>query len=246
MSSKRDDVVYRSCDVNGDLTILLIGSPGAGKSATGNSILGEKLFVSKASAKTVTVECEKRACVRDGRRLVVVDTPGFLNSNRPEEVRSDISQCLQLCSPGPHAIVLVLQTGRFTEEERDAVHRVQDLFGAQALKRMVIVFTRKDDLGDKSIQTFVKEAEPTLRKLIAKCGGRYCAFNNRATREENNRQVSELIKIIEQVNGTKLYTSTGKIPRKAINKRMAIGAVLGLAILLVLLGVVVWYLTKKH
>ncbi|XP_078541465.1 GTPase IMAP family member 5-like [Lissotriton helveticus] len=187
------------CTKERETIFLLIGSTGAGKSATGNSILGERRFESRASARTVTLECQREVCVRDGKRLVVVDTPGFLNSTCPEELRSDVSRCLELCGPGgPHVLLLVLQTGRFTQEECEAVQRVQRLFGAQVLNRMVVVFTRKDDLGDKTIQAFVKEAETALRKLITKCGGRYCAFNNRTTGEENDKQVEELFALIDK------------------------------------------------
>ncbi|XP_078541462.1 GTPase IMAP family member 3-like [Lissotriton helveticus] len=182
-----------------ELRIVLVGSAGAGKSATGNSILGEKHFESRASARTVTLECQREVCVRAGRSLVVVDTPGFLNK---KTYKGQVKECLKRCGPGgPPTIVLVLQTGRFTQEEREAVKTIKSLFGKKTQKHMVVVFTRKDDLGETSIKNFVKESEPTLRKLIAECGGRFCAVNNRATGEENTRQVEELMRMINEAEG---------------------------------------------
>ncbi|KAJ1195904.1 hypothetical protein NDU88_005169 [Pleurodeles waltl] len=215
----------------GELRIILTGSAGAGKSATGNSILDGKHFLSKASQNSVTLTCDARTGFWKGTKLVVVDTPGFFSRSTPaEEVKPEVRQCLNLCHPGPHAIVLVLQTGRFSQEERQSVERIQSLFGRKARKHMVIVFTRKEDLEDKSIDQFVKEAEPGLKQLIAKCGGRYCAFSNKGTRDVNTQQVQELMNIIKRMveeNGGHFIPDEGFTLKDLVNKGAAIGAVVG-------------------
>lgn len=144
-------------DPASELRIVLVGKTGGGKTSVLNALMGRP-GLEKPSASSQTTECSVETMTLYGQNLVVVDTPGVMNTEKTtDEIKKDIVGTMMNAAPGPHVFLLVLKCGRITNTKPYEV--IQTIFGEESKRFTLAVLTcmdvkndDKDDANDKAVK----------------------------------------------------------------------------------------------
>ncbi|XP_056270892.1 GTPase IMAP family member 8-like isoform X2 [Pseudoliparis swirei] len=191
-----------------EVRLILIGERWAGKSVSGNTILGKERF---ECGRTRTTQTEVRHAKAQGRRLLVVDAPGWSRSLSLTEIPEGDKRRFKLnasrCPPGPHAFLLVVPVdSAFSVKNRRTVEEHMKLLGERVWRHTVVLFTCGDFLGEKTIEQHIESEGESLRWLTERCWNRYHVFDNKD--RGDGGQVRRLLQMVDEVarhNGGRCY-----------------------------------------
>uniref|UniRef100_A0A3P9N6Z4 GTPase IMAP family member 8 n=1 Tax=Poecilia reticulata TaxID=8081 RepID=A0A3P9N6Z4_POERE len=171
------------------LRLVLIGAELEGKSSAGNTIMGRPAFCVNNSGSRTT-HSEISHSVVEGRRLTVVDSPGWFYINTLQETsemdKLEIESSVNLCPPGPHAVLLVV--GLETATHATCLRSVQEhmsLFREEIWKHTLVLFTMSDWLGTKTVEEHI-ESDEGLQWIVNKCENRTSQLKGESTSVPND------------------------------------------------------------
>ncbi|XP_017543834.2 GTPase IMAP family member 8-like isoform X2 [Pygocentrus nattereri] len=200
-----------------ELRAVVFGGKFAGKTTLINAVFGKGFLLTKKR----TAQCEKVQGNVCGRKLTLVDTPGwwkhFPLSDTANFLKKELVQGVSFCKPGPHAILLVIEIDiPFTEKHRTAAVDHLALLGDQIWTQTLVLFTRSRSLGNRTIEEHIEKEGEALKWLIERCGNRYHVFDS--TVLDNTSQVKQLLEKIEgmvQINDGAHFQIETKILEEA-------------------------------
>ncbi|KAM9332478.1 GTPase IMAP family member 4 isoform 2-T4 [Pholidichthys leucotaenia] len=177
-----------------EIRLVVLGWRWPGKSLTANTILGREEFHLERAAEF----CVKRQTEVEGRQVSVVDTPGWFSAqDTPPSYKKELVKGPTLCPPGPHAFLLVIPVGMFTEVDRTRIEEHVSLFGEHVWRHVIVVFTWAEVLRTISIERYIRREGKELQWVLEKCKKRYFVINNCMFGE--NPQVGRLMERVEKM-----------------------------------------------
>ncbi|XP_014879767.1 GTPase IMAP family member 4-like [Poecilia latipinna] len=109
----------------------------------------------------------------------------------------EIENSVNLCPPGPHAVLLVIPVMMNIDESYlRSVQEHMSLFREEIWKHTLVLFTYGDWLGVKTVEERI-ESDEGLQWIVNKCENRYHVLNNKD--HSDKTQVKELLEKIEEM-----------------------------------------------
>ncbi|XP_061586319.1 GTPase IMAP family member 8-like [Cololabis saira] len=148
-----------------ELRIVLLGTSEVKKKKLVDFIVQSQDFQSK---QVIDVWTQKSSsCVASGewrgKPVTVVNTPGMFILSE-DKIRREVDCCMELCSPGPNVLLLFVNTSNFSEENRQKLKFIMNLFGQDSLQHSMVIMTHRNDM---SVSELLEDCEGRHHYLFA-------------------------------------------------------------------------------
>ncbi|XP_077067812.1 GTPase IMAP family member 7 [Siphateles boraxobius] len=186
------------------LRMLVFGISSRDQISLTHSVLGPDVF----TADEVNISATKKSSgVVQERKITLVNTPNLQDNDLPDSVlHKELRKAICFSSPGPHAVVIVLDPFNLTSDTMNILKPVVHYFGDRVLKHTLIVLYHERGLTTLSIEDEVKKNK-SFRELAEKCAQNYLFFNEEINRTEGSQTHALFAKVDEMVSEHGMFSN---------------------------------------
>lgn len=211
-----------------NLTVALVGMTGNGKSTTGNLLCNFTAFATGDDFDSVTKELARASCELAGNMsITILDMPGSSDpSNAGKEGHEPLlmamSELPSLVPEGIHVILLQLDWGRYTRDQKDAVEILQRATNGTAAWKNVILTIKNGEKGtaQKLIQSMRRNRE--LSTLLDDVGDRVVPLDLTSEKKKEESRAALLLAIQALVHAADFKIFDSKKFEKAREAKMRV------------------------
>lgn len=180
-------LISSSASHDDDVRILIVGIRGDSRFSAADILSG------RTDGGQEDREIVKTPVITDeGRRMMLVTGPNLCEE---DTARQSFTTALFLSSPGPHAVLMVLNLEDEESEQCDVVKRAQELLGAEVLQYCIVLLHQ---------ERFTGASRGIAGEMIDACGGRFHMI-----RDSEPAQTAALVAEIDKLvwlNGAKRHS----------------------------------------
>ncbi|KAK9951881.1 hypothetical protein ABG768_017755 [Culter alburnus] len=172
-----------------DVRILIVGIQGDSRFGAADILSG------RTDGGQEDREIVKTPVITDeGRRMMLVTGPNLCEE---DTARQSFTTALFLSSPGPHAVLMVLNLEDEESEQCDVVKRAQELLGAEVLQYCIVLLHQ---------ERFTGASRGIAGEMIDACGGRFHMIRESEPKPDQTAAlVAEIDKLV-WLNGDGFYS----------------------------------------
>ncbi|KAI2661373.1 GTPase IMAP family member 4 [Labeo rohita] len=184
------------------MRIVLLGSHADVKASCGNTIFGRKVFSELPSSLDSLHLFERHDGKVLERHVVVITAPDLFNPTLSPE-KQDLRRRFHLFCPVPHALLLVLKSGTFTKQDRDAFKLINIIFGAGASEYVIVVFMHEE----QEYMSVIDSDSESVKSLLQSSRRPHHHLQKNGDQSQVQKLLESIEKMVEENGGHHLKIS---------------------------------------